>query len=174
MDATAQQQFATIYNQNYADLRRYVGRRAHPDDVDDIVAETFTISWRRRNDLPAEPRPWLFRTASNVMRNHSRSRKRQLDIAVRTYALGDGRADRDADLDLVAAWRTLRRLDQEVLALHAWEQLPDADAAAVLGCSRATFAMRLTRAKRRLSAILHVSETDVASTAGLNPKESAS
>ncbi|WP_223874644.1 sigma-70 region 4 domain-containing protein [Salinispora fenicalii] len=44
--------------------------------------------------------------------------------------------------------------DREVLRLVAWERLTAAEAAVVLGCSRATFAMRLLRARRRLRAQL--------------------
>jgi RNA polymerase sigma factor (sigma-70 family) len=175
MDHIVRDRFAAIYDANYSDLCAYVRRRAHPDDVDDIVAETFTIAWRRRAHPAADARPWLFRTAANVLRNHARSRRRQLEIAARSYAGPDAMADRDNDLDLVTAWRSLRRIDQEVLALHAWEQLPDGQAAAVLGCSRATYAMRLSRAKRRLASILLSAVTEHSSTpTQLRSKESTS
>ncbi|WP_327723448.1 sigma factor-like helix-turn-helix DNA-binding protein [Streptomyces europaeiscabiei] len=55
-------------------------------------------------------------------------------------------------MDLAAAWQALAPADQEVLSLHVWEQLSAKDAAKVLGCTRAAYAMRLTRAKRRLAA----------------------
>ncbi|WP_238323982.1 sigma factor-like helix-turn-helix DNA-binding protein [Salinispora pacifica] len=41
-----------------------------------------------------------------------------------------------------------------MLRLVAWERLTAAEAAVVLGCSRATFTMRLMRARRRLRAQL--------------------
>ncbi|MGO4425277.1 sigma factor-like helix-turn-helix DNA-binding protein, partial [Streptomyces sp. MCAF7] len=57
-------------------------------------------------------------------------------------------------MELAAAWQSLAPADQEVLALHVWEDLAARDAAKVIGCSRAAYAMRLTRAKRRLAGLL--------------------
>ncbi len=58
-------------------------------------------------------------------------------------------------IDLSAAWRALGPVDQEVLALHVWDDLSAPDAAIVLGVTRARCAMRLTRVKRRRSFIPH-------------------
>jgi RNA polymerase sigma-70 factor (ECF subfamily) len=41
--------------------------------------------------------------------------------------------------------------DREAILLVAWEELDTASAAAVLGCSRAAFAVLLHRARRRLA-----------------------
>ncbi|MCU1480770.1 MAG: polymerase sigma factor [Subtercola sp.] len=60
----------------------------------------------------------------------------------------------DRQLDLRAAFGALSAADQEVLALRVWEDLDARSAAAVIGCSRATYSMRLSRARRRLAAIL--------------------
>ncbi|MGQ4482925.1 RNA polymerase sigma factor [Streptomyces sp. SAS_276] len=49
------------------------------------------------------------------------------------------------------AGQTLAAADQEILALHVWEGLTAKEAARVLGCTRASCSMRLTRAKRRLA-----------------------
>jgi RNA polymerase sigma factor (sigma-70 family) len=138
---------------------RFVRRRAHPLNVDDIVGETYLAAWRRRAELPVDPRPWLFRTARNAMLNSARGSNRQTALAVKI-----GRADNsarfaatnelDQRIDLIAAWRELPAADQEVLALSVWEDLSAKDAAATLGYSRAAYAMRLTRAKRALAALL--------------------
>ena len=158
MTHSSTDQFAALYDATYSDVLRYVRRRADPLLVDDIVSETFAIAWRRRSSIPENARPWLFRTAANVVANATRGQRRQLQIAIR---IGDGggiRAEADIEFDLIAAWRSLSRLDQEVLALHIWEDLAAPEAAIVLGCSRATYAMRLTRARRRLGALLTETE----------------
>jgi RNA polymerase sigma factor (sigma-70 family) len=152
-------QFTEMYRSHYPDLLRFVRRRAHPLVVDDIVGETFLAAWRRRRELPADPRPWLFRTARNAMSNASRGTNRQLAVAVKIAEndLGQhlpGFSGVDDRLDLVAAWRAMAPADQEVLALHVWEDLSARDAAAVLGCTRSAYAMRLTRAKRHLTTLL--------------------
>jgi RNA polymerase sigma factor (sigma-70 family) len=52
--------------------------------------------------------------------------------------------------ELLAALRTLRPVDQEVLRLRVYEELPLADVAAVLGCSVEAAKKRSARALRRL------------------------
>jgi RNA polymerase sigma factor (sigma-70 family) len=148
--------FTVVYREHYDDLVRFVRRRADDSAVDDIVAETFLAAWRRRAELPAEVRPWLFRTARNNMMNANRGQNRQDALAVKIGTLVEtsGAVSTDDRIDLVSAWRLLPATDQEVLALGIWEDMPQAEAAAVLGCSRAAYAMRLSRAKRHLAELL--------------------
>jgi RNA polymerase sigma factor (sigma-70 family) len=175
MTTPTEADFVVLYRENYSDVERFVARRADPARVDDIVGETFLAAWRRRAELPGEPRPWLFRTARNTILNAHRGERRQRAVAVRiaatsVFEVSDPTSSVDASLDVVGAWQRLDERDQEVLALHVWDDLDDRDAAAVLGCSRAAYAMRLTRARRRLARLL---QTDTASLsyAPLVPKE---
>ncbi|MFZ3561885.1 RNA polymerase sigma factor [Streptomyces sp. BH055] len=52
-------------------------------NVDDIVGETFLAAWRRRHELPADPRPWLFGAARNVMLNADRTMRRHSPLPTR-------------------------------------------------------------------------------------------
>jgi RNA polymerase sigma-70 factor (ECF subfamily) len=54
----------------------------------------------------------------------------------------------------------LRERDQEVLRLSAWEQLTASEAATVMGCSVATYKVRLHRARRRFSALIAASASE--------------
>lgn len=164
MPIDTEAQFTEVYRAHYEDVLRFVRRRAHPMNVDDIVGETFLAAWRRRCELPANPRPWLFGAARNVMLNADRSSRRQSALVVHIQqaaeagchtTAADATAQVDSRIDLVAAWQSLAPADQEVLALHVWEGLDARDAATVLGCTRAAYAMRLTRAKRRLAGRLN-------------------
>jgi RNA polymerase sigma factor (sigma-70 family) len=151
--------YTAMYRAHYPDVLRFVRRRAHPSAVDDIVAETFLVAWRRRLELPADPRPWLFRTARNAVFNAHRGAGRQAALAVRIADAhpGDGYdpiSPVENRLEWVAAWRRLTPADQEVLALHVWEELDGRAAATVLGCTRAGYSMRLSRARKRLEAAL--------------------
>jgi RNA polymerase sigma-70 factor (ECF subfamily) len=162
MAITTEAEFTALYRANYDDVLRFVKRRAHPLNVDDIVGETFLAAWRRRGELPADARPWLFGAARHAMLNSGRGTNRQTAVAVRIAEHTDETSDGglpgvDERLDLVTAWRSMQPTDQEVLALHIWEDLSDRDAAAVLGCSRGAYAMRLTRAKRALALLLETS-----------------
>ncbi|MEH0575000.1 MULTISPECIES: sigma-70 family RNA polymerase sigma factor [Streptomyces] len=164
MPIDTEAQFTDVYLAHYEDVLRFVRRRAHPMNVDDIVGETFLAAWRRRRELPRNPRPWLFGAARNVMLNADRSMRRHSALVVHIQqatevgghkAAVDATAQVDSRIDLVAAWQSLTPADQEVLALHVWEGLDARDAATVLGCTRAAYAMRLTRARRRLASCLN-------------------
>lgn len=160
MSTEAEARYTEMYRAHYDDVLRFVRRRAHPMNVDDIVGETFLIAWRRRGEVPKHPRPWLFRTARNVMLNAGRGMHRQSALVVRiqqagTFTTADDGTDRvDDRMALVDAWQALPQADQEVLSLFVWEEMPSAEAAKVLGCTRAAYSMRLTRAKRRLAKVL--------------------
>ncbi|WP_406195053.1 sigma-70 family RNA polymerase sigma factor [Streptomyces europaeiscabiei] len=137
MPIDTEAEFTDVYPAHYEDVLRFVRRRAHPMNVDDVVGETFLAAWRRRRELPADPRPWLFGTARKVMLNDSRGMRRHTALAVRVQRAAetggrtlaaDPAALVDGRMDLAAAWQALAPADQEVLALHVWEQLSAKDA----------------------------------------------
>jgi RNA polymerase sigma-70 factor (ECF subfamily) len=156
MPIATEAQFTEVYRAHYEDVLRFVRRRAHPMNVDDVVGETFLAAWRRRREVPDDARPWLFGTARNLMLNANRGMRRQSALVVHigrtaTVDAHDPTDGVDSRLELVEAWQALAAADQEVLALHVWEDLTAKEAARVLGCTRASYSMRLTRAKRRLA-----------------------
>jgi len=159
MDFRSEHAFTALYRLHYDDLLRFVRRRADEAAVDDIVAETFVTAWRRRTELPDEVRPWLFTTARHIMMNANRGAQRQEALAVKLGSAAEPTAElsHDDHIDLRDAWHALSDSDQEILALGVWEDLPQSEAAAVIGCTRSAYAMRLTRAKRRLAELLGVS-----------------
>ena len=152
--------FSRLYEQHFEAIRAYAWRRG-PDFADDVTAETFTIAWRRLDDVPGQPLPWLYGVARNVMCNLGRAERRRLEgerlgagggiTRPFTTALEEGSA-------LRAALERLSERDCEVLMLAAWERLDRSGLAAVLGCSKSTATVRLFRARRRLSAALAEAE----------------
>jgi DNA-directed RNA polymerase specialized sigma24 family protein len=67
--------------------------------------------------------------------------------------------ERAGEAELVRrALGELSERDREALLLIAWEGLDPARAAQVAGCSRATFAVRLHRARKRLDRTLFALE----------------
>ncbi|WP_402375116.1 sigma factor-like helix-turn-helix DNA-binding protein [Isoptericola rhizosphaerae] len=56
-------------------------------------------------------------------------------------------------------WARLSDADRATLALVAWDGLTGREAARVVGCTRAAFSVRLSRARRRLKRLL--GEVDV-------------
>ncbi len=153
-----QERFRALHRDTYADLLRFVERRVPADEAEDIVSTVFLTAWRRFSDIPDDARPWLFAVARRVMANQTRGwlRRKALDVRVGAAEshVPDGALGADTRLDLVRAWKTLSVGDREVLALIAFDGLTADQAATVLNCRRSTFAMRLTRARRRLQTAL--------------------
>ena len=159
--------FTELYRSHYAEVLRFVRRRVHEADVDDVVSETFLAAWRRKDEMAVAPLPWLYRTARNVILNANRAVGRRQGLVVRIASMGgdhlgagDPIARFEQRQDLVLLWQGLDPLDQEVLALQLWEGLSGQEAAAVLGISRAAYSMRATRARRRLAAAISPETSD--------------
>lgn len=149
--------FNALYDTHHAAVRAYAWRR-DAALADDIVAETFLVAWRRLEDISFdEALPWLLAVARhthlNIRRGERRRCRREASVAGPTDATVAG-SDASGSGDRVL--RLLSHLsdsDQEVLRLVAWEGLDRPAIARVLGCSRATVALRLHRARRRFQAL---------------------
>jgi RNA polymerase sigma-70 factor (ECF subfamily) len=154
-DSDAGSRFTAIYDAHYAQVYRYAVSRAGRRLADDVVGDTFLVAWRKLASVPAQPLPWLLAVARNVVRERYREEARQASLAVELRAwvdeaaadVADGVAERAA---VLAALARLREDDRELLTLIAWHNLSPRDAARVIGCSAATFYVRLHRARRRL------------------------
>jgi RNA polymerase sigma-70 factor (ECF subfamily) len=152
----------SLHETYYGTVRAYALRRTDPHTAQDVVAEVFVIAWRRLDDLPDEPLPWLFGVARRVLANHRRGAARRSALHVRLEeqaaisAPGRDPLDRLAGdaAQVHAALARLAERDREALLLVAWEGLEPEVAARAYGCSRATFAVRLHRARKRLAAAL--------------------
>ena len=53
----------------------YALRRTDAEEARDVVSETFTVAWRRFDDVPEGEAalPWLLTTARKVLANHRRA-----------------------------------------------------------------------------------------------------
>jgi RNA polymerase sigma-70 factor (ECF subfamily) len=146
----------------------YASRRTSREEAEEVVAETFIVAWRRLPEVPEDPIPWLLAVARRVLANQRRAtgRRRALDqrlgSAPRAGSLvaPDPAEEVGARMALDNALRHLSEWDREALMLVAWEGLDNRSAAVVLDCSPASFAVRLHRARRRLTHQLHRIEAD--------------
>lgn len=167
--------FSEVFRATYPDILAFVRRRVDPALVEDLAAEVFTIAWDRWESVPREVRPWLFGVARNLVANDHRAQERRRRLELRLGSERDPDPDDTsfsvAALDLRSAWAQLHDADREVIALVAWDGLTGREAAAVLGCTRAAFSVRLTRARRRLKRLLgtSVDEPAPAFTTNLTP-----
>jgi RNA polymerase sigma-70 factor (ECF subfamily) len=149
--------FEALFLAHYDAVSRYALRRVGPALAEDVVAETFAIVWRKKQTVEGDPLPWLFGIARRVAANHLRSAKRRTALNTRLRQQPSGENVDPAaggQAPLLDALRRLSIRDQEVLLLVAWEQLDRRSAARALGCSTATLAVRLHRARHRLAEAL--------------------
>lgn len=165
-----QQRFDACFRDQYDRVLAYALRRL-PDRAaaEDVAAETFVVAWRRVDEIPSDPLPWLLGIARHVLHNERRSSRRRDRLVARVGA-------QPAGFDCAAAEpspgtaRVLRALDQlserdrEVLLLTTWDGLDRRRAAAVLGCSRGAFTVRLHRARARLTRALAATDPTQAPT----------
>ena len=153
--------FEAFYRGRYQEIAAYVRRRVGDDAADDVIANVFTVAWRRFGDVPGPPqdRPWLFAVARNTISDHNRAQRRRFRLGARLEAdatftacpvspQGPGH-----EYELVlAAMAALRPAEREALQLVLWEELSHAEAAAVLGCSVNAFELRYRRARNAVRA----------------------
>jgi RNA polymerase sigma-70 factor (ECF subfamily) len=163
--------FRTTYERVYA----YALRRADRADVEDVVAETYAVAWRRFDVIPPDPLPWLYAVARRALANFRRSGHRRARLARRIASetppsriVEPDPGERLEDAVVMrSALRALKEADREMLMLVAWEGLDTERASIALGISRQAFALRLHRARNRL-------EAEVARVSGRRPTESTS
>ncbi|PDP87504.1 RNA polymerase subunit sigma-24 [Glycomyces fuscus] len=157
---SAKGEFTRFFERYHGDVYRYAVRRLGADRADDVAAETFGVAWRRYDRLPKDqPLPWLYGVARNVIRDRLRVERRRGEVLSAEAAAGvPGGADTVRQVEeRDTALRALDRLsatDRELVMLLAWEGLDLAEAARVLGCTRATARVRLHRARRRIERFL--------------------
>jgi RNA polymerase sigma factor (sigma-70 family) len=157
----AEKEFEELYALHAGAVRGYAMRRCDPETADDVVADVFLVAWRRREELPEEPLPWLLGTARHVLANHARGHSRRVRLLDRLAA--EPRAPSTpapTGGKLWAALASLSERDRELLLLMAWEGLEPQHAAQVLGVRPNTLAVRFHRARRRLSNALEALEAE--------------
>ena len=159
-----QARFEQLYRAHAGAVRTYAVRRAPSDAIaDDIVSDVFLVVWRRLDEVPDSPAPWLLAIARRALANRRRSERRAAALTDRLASLrrpasaAAGTGDR-----LLDALATLPEPDRELLMLVAWEGLEPGEIAQLLGVRPGTVAVRLHRARRRLAAALSRHDPTVA------------
>lgn len=158
---SANSRFADLYRRYRRHIHAYCARRLDSHLVDDAVAETFLVAWRKIEQVPVgdQALPWLYAVAHLVLSHQWRHTARRHRLVERLQ--GVARVDvpsadvyilRSVEYDLVTkAASRLGRIDQEVLRLTLWEELSYADAATVLAISPEAVKQRVFRARQNLT-----------------------
>lgn len=160
--APHEQPFSDLYRLMYAELRTYLVRRLDVDLVDDVLADTFLVVWRRWPDLPADVsgrRAWVYGILRNKVMQASDGLNRQRRLTQRASSLLEAEATVDpADLEEIQEARRLLNLlppgERDALSLMVIAGLSSAETATALGCSVSSVTTRVARARKRLRKIL--------------------
>lgn len=144
--------FRVLYDVAYPRVMAYSLRRARThEDALDVVSETFAVAWRRFDDIPEDERriPWMYGVARRVLANHYRATSRKDRLAAR---MESERPAAPPEFDAIhEALDALRPDDREILTLSAWDDLDNSEIAVVLSITASAVAVRLHRARERLS-----------------------
>jgi RNA polymerase sigma factor (sigma-70 family) len=157
------ERFAELYDRHAPALHRFAARRLGTHVAEDVVAETFTVAFRRRASYdPSYPdaRPWLFGIAVTLIGRHRRAEIRLFRALARSSAPPVSMAETDAVEDRLAAAAAGRALaeaiavlpaeQRDVLLLAAWADLSYEEIAVALHIPIGTVRSRLSRARRRI------------------------
>jgi RNA polymerase sigma factor (sigma-70 family) len=133
-------------------------------DAEEAMQNGFVKAYRslHRFRPDAAFRPWLLRIVVNEAHNVVRDRRRHLRLGSRAaeqHETASAGADeaviaREEVETLLAALGRLPEPDRLALALRYFAELPDGEAAGLVGISTEAYRVRLVRARRRLQALL--------------------
>lgn len=158
--------WGAVYRTTYQELVRYLHRRVWDvERAQDLAQEAFA---RALDHDPDNPRAWLFRVATNLAMDESRSvlrRRRHLTL-LKGEAAAEERSAPAADEELEQQERsTMVRMALEALAERDREvlQLWDAglnydEISAQTGLARGSIGTTLARARQRLAEAYHALE----------------
>ncbi len=72
--------FELLYAKHAPAVKAYVLRRADTSIADDVVAEVFVVCWRRFEEIPIDPLPWLLGVARRVLSTQRRGERRRVAL----------------------------------------------------------------------------------------------
>ena len=159
--------FEAVYHATYRPTLTYALRRTSDEaDAHDVVAETYTVAWRRIRELRKArlTQAWLYGIAYKVLSNHRRSNTRRdalTEKAQQQSTFLESSVDpawsveqRQEVAEVCAALADLPQRDQEVLRLAAFEELDASEIAVVLSVPAPLVRSMLYRARTRLNKAL--------------------
>ena len=134
-----------------------------PDDAEDVAQDSFLRAWKHLKSFDAARplRPWLLSITANLARNRRRSAGRYFAALMRAFRdepASDSIEERSAQKfqasELWQAVQKLNVLDQQIVYLRYFMDLPVAETAEILRVAEGTVKSRLSRAIEKLRGII--------------------
>jgi RNA polymerase sigma-70 factor (ECF subfamily) len=154
VNAIDEQQFHTLYNANARPIHSYlIGVTGNKDVADDVLQETwFRFLQRHPAGMSLEEmRPYLFRIATNLLRD--RWRKRQEAQWPEGFDCGHA-GDMDAQLDVRHVMKSLKPRERGLLWLAYVEGMTHTEIAIATGLTALSVRPLLFRARKRAASLL--------------------
>ncbi len=154
--------FAQIFDRHFDAVLAYARSRVGADGGAEIASETFARAFAQRDryrEGAAGARPWLLGIATNLIGDYRRAEARHLrwlvgaraEVSVDEAAQAVDRVDAAKHLrTLAGAVASLKRVQRDVLLLHAWADLSPEQIAQVLDMPAGTVRSHLSRARAHL------------------------
>jgi RNA polymerase sigma-70 factor (ECF subfamily) len=147
--------FEALISATRDDLLRYAVRRLDNNEaVEDTVAETYVVAWRRWTERPSSDEQifWLYAIARLVLANVQRGQRRRIRLFDRLAAAHRIASTGDQAINdrLFSAMASLPPEDREAVRLAYWEGLTYRQIGQVLGSSENAVELRLRRARNAL------------------------
>jgi RNA polymerase sigma factor (sigma-70 family) len=141
--------FETVYREEGRKLWRslfaFVG---DPDVVDDAIAETFAQALARGDEI-RDASAWVWRVAFLLANREVQRRKTLTELRdIATYEMPE------PAWHVVEALGALTPNQRLAIVLHDYAGRPTDEIASILGCSRATVHVHLSKGRRRLRSLL--------------------
>lgn len=134
-----------------------------PDDAEDVAQDSFLRAWKALDGFdPTRPlRPWLLSITANLARNRRRSAGRYFAALVRAFRAEPASDDiEEKSMQKFQAsqlWKAVQKLnllDQQIVYLRYFLELPVSETAEILQVAEGTVKSRLSRALEKLRGII--------------------
>jgi RNA polymerase sigma-70 factor (ECF subfamily) len=151
--------FEDLYRETVRRLFAYVLTRTNRENASDVISSTYLVAWRRFEEVPADPLPWLIGIARRVLADQRRSEARQRAVGQRLREepsaprdLGSAVTESLVLRDSIrGALARMRPEDRDIVILAAWHGFGTEQLAVTLDCSKSLASLRLHRARRRFA-----------------------
>ena len=155
--------FAGFYERSARSLWAYLARASgNPALADDLMQEAYLrfLGVPDLADGEVARRRYLFRIATNLMRDHwRRPRTTSIDeLPEMLFAAGDGSAASDAQAMLGPALAQMRPRERQLLWLAYAENYTHSEIAEITGLKSASIRLLLFRARRKVARLLRKRE----------------